>query len=171
MIIVLHVLHIKWWVVADSSEIRICCCLLCCTNLFGPVKPLILLAIYSVTLSSSMDLWVWCALIYSETGFFLLPRSLLIRIRPLKLSWVPYIQCCRSGIRDPVPFWPPGSGIRELRNIFGLKYLNSFIRIRNLFWPSIRDEKYSGPRSGININSLKDQLSVYVKVQKAAVNV
>ncbi len=68
-------------------------------------------------------------------------------------------QCCGSGIRDPMPFWPldpgslmgkkswsgneqPGWYFRELKKLFfGLKYLNS------LMW--IRDGTNSDPGSGM----------------------
>ncbi len=60
-----------------------------------------------------------------------------------------------SGIRDE----QPGSYFLELRNhffaFFGLKYLNSLMRIRDPGWrqfgSGIRDGKKSDPGSGINI--------------------
>ncbi len=61
-----------------------------------------------------------------------------------------------SGIRDE----QPGSYFLELRNHFcllfwGLKYLNSLMRIRDPGWrqfgSGIRDGKMSDPGSGINI--------------------
>jgi hypothetical protein len=57
-----------------------------------------------------------------------------------------------SGIRDE----QPGSYSLELRNhFFGLKSLNSFMRIWDLGWrqfgSGIRDGKKSDPGSGINI--------------------
>jgi hypothetical protein len=60
-----------------------------------------------------------------------------------------------SGIRDE----QPGSYILELRNIFlvffGLKYLNSLMRIRDPGWrhfgSGIRNGKKLDPGSGINL--------------------
>jgi hypothetical protein len=62
-----------------------------------------------------------------------------------------------SGIRDE----QPGSYFLELRNLFflfffwGLKYLNSLMRIRDPGWrqfgSGIREGKKSDPGSGINI--------------------
>ncbi len=93
------------------------------------------------------------------------------------ILWCPPV--LRIRIPDPVPFWPldPGSGIgkksgsgiriqdeqpgsyfRELRKqFFGLKYLNSSMRIRKpeaypgSFWSWFQDGKNLDPGSGVNI--------------------
>jgi hypothetical protein len=59
-------------------------------------------------------------------------------------------------VRIPIRDEQPGSYFREPRNnFFGLKYLNSLMRIRDQGWKNsgsrIRDGKNSDPGSGINI--------------------
>jgi len=67
-----------------------------------------------------------------------------------------------SGIRDE----QPRSYFLELRNhFFGLKYLNSLMRIRDPGWEQfgsgIRDGKKSDPGSGINIPDPQHWLQVH----------
>jgi hypothetical protein len=99
--------------------------------------------------------------------------------------WASRIRICysqavlRIRIRDPVPFWPldpgsgmgrksaSGSGIRdeqpgsyflELRNhFFGLKYLNSLIRIRDPGWRQFGSGIREGKKVGSGINKPNPQ--------------
>ena len=94
----------------------------------------------------------------------------------------------RIRIRDPVSFWPPdlGSGMdkksrsgsamnipdhiyKSLETIFGLKYLNSLmrmrIRIRESFWPGIRDGKNSDPGWISRIRNTADEEYFFSLIQ------
>jgi hypothetical protein len=56
-------------------------------------------------------------------------------------------------IRIPIRDEQTGSYLRELKTIFGIKYLNSFVRIRDQGWEKIRirDQGWEKFGSGIKI--------------------